>query len=515
MKRKVTNKDIKKAIRGVINEGHGSYMAKSQLYNIARKAQSMYDQLEKGEPLEDWMESNIAKMDNMMDSVSDSFSYDQHQERSCPDGMYWCGKDQICKPDSQDMSVIVSTQEMMNESKILKEWSALARVFSKLGVGVEKKILSTAVKQIEKNAHRGLISDLENTISTIMSKNSDKAFNLVNNLTRVGKEKLEKEGVRNVLFGGKNRSEVVDVIVKTNKAFQKEAAVDGDIIKNLLTNTEAEQIRKAFKAAGEGKITKQNIGTYTKNFPENIQNMEITANGNFFGEGKGLFTSRMNTDSHVIKFKEPMEDLLLKVSQGKIGTMKNINPMTGRPYTTSSSHINPLTDEPFNPTYTIKEDYEMSDTYSRSSYKPTPRETQLSGAFGKYGEDIPPAVIRYIRKNPRLVLKNLADIYGDKIYDYIPPKVEEEINEAIGFTKSYEGELDGHIDDFIDVVCGFISEQVKEKSLYGDEIVVQRLYQLLTDGGELHSPVQELVDILDSLPYKEEGPVGFKMRQNY
>ena len=90
MKRKVTNNDIRKAIRGVINEGHSSYMAKSQLYNIARKAQSMYDQLEKGEPLEDWMESNIAKMDNMMDSVSDAFSYDQHQERSCPDGMYWC-----------------------------------------------------------------------------------------------------------------------------------------------------------------------------------------------------------------------------------------------------------------------------------------------------------------------------------------------------------------------------------------------------------------------------------------
>ena len=80
MKRKVTNNDIRKSIRSVINEGHGSYMAKSQLYNIARKAQSMYDQLEKGEPLEDWMESNIAKMDNMMDSVSDSFSYDQHQE---------------------------------------------------------------------------------------------------------------------------------------------------------------------------------------------------------------------------------------------------------------------------------------------------------------------------------------------------------------------------------------------------------------------------------------------------
>lgn len=200
MKRKVTNNDIRKAIRGVINEGHSSYMAKSQLYNIARKAQSMYDQLEKGEPLEDWMESHIAKMDSMMDSVSDAFSYDQHQERSCPDGMYWCNEDQICKPDSQDMSIMVSTQEM---------------------------------------------------------------------------------------------------------------------------------------------------------------------------------------------------------------------------------------------------------------------------------------------------------------------------NEAIGFTKSYEGELKTHMDAFINIVCGYIKEQVSKKSLYGDEVIVQRLYQLLAEGGELHSPVQELINILDSLPEKDQGPMGFKVGQNY
>lgn len=200
MKRKVTNNDIRKAIRGVINEGHSSYMAKSQLYNIARKAQSMYDQLEKGEPLEDWMESNIAKMDNMMDSVSDAFSYDQHQERSCPDGMYWCNEDQICKPDSQDMSIMVSTQEM---------------------------------------------------------------------------------------------------------------------------------------------------------------------------------------------------------------------------------------------------------------------------------------------------------------------------NEAIGFTKSYEGELKGHMDAFINIVCGYIKEQVNKKSLYGDDVIVQRLYQLLAEGGELHSPVQELIDIIDNLPNKDQGPMGFRIGQNY
>jgi len=157
----------------------------------------------------------------------------------------------------------------------------------------------------------------------------------------------------------------------------------------------------------------------------------------------------------------------------------------------------------------LNEDYEMADTYSRSSYKPTPREVELSNVFGKYSEDMPPAVIRYIRKNPRLIIKNLYDVYGENIYDYIPPQSEEELKEAIGFTKTYEGELTTHINDFIDVVCGHIKEQVGEKSLYGDEIIVQRLYQLLATGGELQSPVQELIDIIDSLPDKEQGPMGF------
>jgi hypothetical protein len=64
-----------------LKEGHNkSYMAKSQLYNIAKKAQSMFDRLGEDEPLDDWMESKIAQMDGMMDSVSDSFDYDNHRE---------------------------------------------------------------------------------------------------------------------------------------------------------------------------------------------------------------------------------------------------------------------------------------------------------------------------------------------------------------------------------------------------------------------------------------------------
>ena len=59
---------------------HGSYMAKQQLYNIAKKAQSVHDRLDDNEQLEDWMESKIAQMADNIDSVSNSFDYDEHED---------------------------------------------------------------------------------------------------------------------------------------------------------------------------------------------------------------------------------------------------------------------------------------------------------------------------------------------------------------------------------------------------------------------------------------------------
>jgi len=62
------------------NDHQKSYMAKSQLYNIAKKSQSMYDRLDKGMELADWMESKIAQMADNIDSVSNSFNYDEVEE---------------------------------------------------------------------------------------------------------------------------------------------------------------------------------------------------------------------------------------------------------------------------------------------------------------------------------------------------------------------------------------------------------------------------------------------------
>lgn len=71
-------------------------------------------------------------------------------------------------------------------------------------------------------------------------------------------------------------------------------------------------------------------------------------------------------------------------------------------------------------------DYEMSGARSRSDYTSNPRERDITGMFGKYAGDVPPIVIRYLRKNPEAIVKRLYKIYGDKIYDYLPQQEMEE-----------------------------------------------------------------------------------------
>ena len=67
----------------------------------------------------------------------------------------------------------------------------------------------------------------------------------------------------------------------------------------------------------------------------------------------------------------------------------------------------------------------------------TPRESELEDVFGKYGGEIPADVIRYMRKNPKLVIQRLFDIYGEKLMDYIPyskDKIKDvEMDDVTGF----------------------------------------------------------------------------------
>ena len=62
-----------------VNEEHkeGSYMSKQQLYVIATLAMAMWENMEEGEQLEDWMESKIAQCEQSIISVVKTFMYDE------------------------------------------------------------------------------------------------------------------------------------------------------------------------------------------------------------------------------------------------------------------------------------------------------------------------------------------------------------------------------------------------------------------------------------------------------
>lgn len=76
------------------------------------------------------------------------------------------------------------------------------------------------------------------------------------------------------------------------------------------------------------------------------------------------------------------------------------------------------------------------------------------------------------------------------------------LNEGgIGFVKTYETEVEDELNEFINVVCGLISTMAQTKS-FSDDVLTNRLYSLLADGGELQLLTQELIDLLETLPDK-------------
>lgn len=56
-------------------DGDGSYMAKQQLYMIATMAYAMWEKMEDGEQLEDWMESKIAQSSQSITAVVQAYMY--------------------------------------------------------------------------------------------------------------------------------------------------------------------------------------------------------------------------------------------------------------------------------------------------------------------------------------------------------------------------------------------------------------------------------------------------------
>ena len=87
----LTEKQLETLVSQVktLKEDHkeGSYMAKQQLFVIATLAYKMWESMEEGEQLEDWMETKIAQSEQSITSVVKSFMYDEFKETPENDGM--------------------------------------------------------------------------------------------------------------------------------------------------------------------------------------------------------------------------------------------------------------------------------------------------------------------------------------------------------------------------------------------------------------------------------------------
>ena len=78
----ITEQQLEEMVK-LLKEDHeeGSYMAKQQLFTIATLAYKMWEMMEEGEQLEDWMETKIAQSEQSITSVVKSFMYDEVEDR--------------------------------------------------------------------------------------------------------------------------------------------------------------------------------------------------------------------------------------------------------------------------------------------------------------------------------------------------------------------------------------------------------------------------------------------------
>lgn len=78
----ITEKQLEDIVRTLKeNDQDGSYMAKQQLFTMATLCYKMWELMEEGEQLDDWMESKIAQAEQSVTSVVKSYMYDELEDR--------------------------------------------------------------------------------------------------------------------------------------------------------------------------------------------------------------------------------------------------------------------------------------------------------------------------------------------------------------------------------------------------------------------------------------------------
>lgn len=82
----ITETQLKKIVETMkveTTEGSdGNYMAKQQLFTIATAAFKMWETMEEGEELEDWMSSKIAQAEQSVVSAFKAYMYDEFEEKN-------------------------------------------------------------------------------------------------------------------------------------------------------------------------------------------------------------------------------------------------------------------------------------------------------------------------------------------------------------------------------------------------------------------------------------------------
>jgi len=104
----------------------------------------------------------------------------------------------------------------------------------------------------------------------------------------------------------------------------------------------------------------------------------------------------------------------------------------------------------------------------------TPTEDRLEDVFGKYSGEVPADVVRYMRKNPKLIITRLLDIYGQKMVNYMVDSLSSQIENDV------ENLAEGSADENND---GVISpdELYRHFDLDGDGVVTMADYAAHVD----------------------------------
>jgi|TARA_R110000803_G_C11800119_1_gene299295 hypothetical protein len=73
----LTEEQLKTLTASLTENKDGSYMAKQQLFTIATLAYKMWEMMEDGEEIEDWMESKLAQAEQGVVAIVKAYMYDE------------------------------------------------------------------------------------------------------------------------------------------------------------------------------------------------------------------------------------------------------------------------------------------------------------------------------------------------------------------------------------------------------------------------------------------------------